>query len=97
MTLKEKFFQVVQKEKSKVQKEFGVHRLGIFGSCAEGKETEVSDVDVLVEFDRKTFDNYMELKFFLEERLGRRVDLVTPAALKPSIADAILRGVKYAS
>ena len=96
MTLKERFFQIVEKEKSKVQKEFGVHRLGIFGSCAEGKETESSDVDVLVEFDKKTFDNYMDLKYYLEELFDRKVDVVIFNSIKPSMKPSVMRSVKYA-
>ena len=57
---------------------FGVKRLAIFGSVARGEATSDSDVDVLVEFEGPaTFDQYMRLKGFLEEALGRPVDLLT--------------------
>ncbi|HTY22601.1 MAG TPA: nucleotidyltransferase domain-containing protein, partial [Desulfomonilaceae bacterium] len=42
---------------------FGVRRLGIFGSYARDEQTEASDMDFLVEFEKKTFNNYMDLKF----------------------------------
>lgn len=64
----------------------GVRSLALFGSAARGTLGEESDVDMLVEFGGPArFDPYMELKQLLEETLGRRVDLVTPAALKPRL------------
>ena len=68
---------------------FGVHRIGVFGSHARGEEDEASDVDVLVEFTEPTFDNFMDLVFFLEELFGRDVDLVTVDALSPYIASTV--------
>ncbi|MEM3149982.1 MAG: hypothetical protein QXT49_03245 [Candidatus Nezhaarchaeales archaeon] len=44
----------------------------------------------------KTFDNYMELKFFLEDLLKRKVDLVTYDSLKPRIKPYVMREVEYA-
>ena len=56
-----------------------------------------SDVDILVAFepDQKTFDNFMDLSFFLEDLLGRPVDLVTVEALSPYIGLHILEEVEY--
>ena len=76
---------------------FGVHRFGLFGSFAKGSQDAKSDVDLLVEFDpgRKSFDNFMNLAFFLEDLLGRKVDLVTPESLSPHIGPKILAEVEY--
>lgn len=64
----------------------GVEAMALFGSAARDDLHEDSDVDVLVRFrDRARFDAFMDLKFRLEDVLGRRVDLVTPAALKPRL------------
>jgi predicted nucleotidyltransferase len=47
-------------------------------------------VDVLVAFKQKaTFDLFMDLKFYLEELLGRGVDLVTDKAIRPQVRRAI--------
>jgi len=77
---------------------FGVAKIGIFGSFSRGEERPDSDVDVLVTFQqgRKTFDNFMGTKFYLEDLFKRKVDLVTDAALKPLIRDPILQDVVYA-
>lgn len=79
-------------------KQFGVKRWGVFGSFARGQQNTWSDVDILVEFEqgKKSFDNFMHLAFFLEEQVGRRVELVTPESLSPHIGPHILREVEYA-
>lgn len=71
---------------------FRVRSLDLFGSLARDEAQTTSDVDLLVEFDDSpTFDQFMDLKFFLEDLLSRRVDLVTRAALKPRMRPAIER------
>lgn len=60
---------------------FGVKRLGLFGSFVRGQQDDSSDVDLLVKSHtgRKTFDAFIQLAFFLEDLLGRPVELVTGA------------------
>ena len=81
-----------------LKEKYGVKRIGFFGSLVRNKQKETSDIDVLVEFEKgaKTFDNYMDLKFFLEEVFGRKVDLVISDALKPQIRERVLEEVMYA-
>ena len=63
---------------------FGVSSLALFGSVARDEAGSESDVDLLVEFrDTPGLSEYMQVKFWLEERLGRPVDLVMKGALKP--------------
>lgn len=69
---------------------FGVRSLGVFGSVARGETTAASDLDFLVEFDQKTFDAYMDLKAYLEDLFGSRVDLVIADAIKPRLREPIL-------
>ncbi len=78
-------------------RQFGVRRLGLFGSVIRNEQHDASDVDVLVEFEPgwKSFDNFMRLAFFLEELFGRRVDLLTPESLSPHLGPNILREVEY--
>ncbi|MBI5248975.1 MAG: nucleotidyltransferase family protein [Desulfomonile tiedjei] len=75
---------------------FGVCRIGIFGSYARGEQKEGSDMDFLVDFESATFDNYFDLKFFLENLFGRTVDLVISDAIKPRIRASILEEAIYA-
>ena len=79
-------------------KTYGVKRIGLFGSFIRSSQNHKSDIDILVEFypSRKSFDNYMELKFFLEKLLHFKVDLVIKEAIKPRIRQYILNEVAYA-
>lgn len=70
---------------------FGVRRLGLFGSTAREEPGEHSDLDFLVEFEKKSFDTYMDLKAFLEKLFKCRVDLVLPNTIKPRLKSRILR------
>jgi|SRR5438445_1600662 len=79
-----------------VIKGFGVRSLGLFGSFAHGENTESSDLDLVVEFNRKTFDAYMDLKLFLESLFDRPVDLVLADAIKPRLRGPILEDVVHA-
>lgn len=74
----------------------GVRGIGLFGSFVNGRQTLASDVDLLVEFEpeRHSFDSFMDVSFFLEELLGRRVEVVTPESLSPHIGPHILREVE---
>jgi len=82
-------------QKTKEIREFGVCRIGLFGSWVRGEGKPGSDIDILVEFDHPSFDRYMELKFFLEDLLGRDVDLVLADTLKDKIKPKIAREVRY--
>ena len=77
--------------------EFGVHRFGLFGSFVKGEQKAGSDIDLLVEFrpGRKSFDGFMNLSYFLEELLGRKVDLLTLESLSPHLGPKILAEVEY--
>lgn len=77
-------------------KSFGVRELGLFGSVVRGEETPDSDLDFIVEFEKKSFDSYMDLKLFLEELFGRRVDLVLADRIKPRLRATILREAIHA-
>jgi predicted nucleotidyltransferase len=85
-----KRFKPILKEKFKVKE------IGIFGSCVRGEESKESDVDILVEFSGPIGWEFLDLKEFLEEILGKEVDLVTVKALKSQLKDKILKEVAYA-
>lgn len=74
---------------------FGVRRLGVFGSASRNEATAASDIDVVVDFETKSFDGYMELKFFLEDLFQRKVDLVLADTVKPILRSAIVDQAVY--
>jgi predicted nucleotidyltransferase len=76
-------------------KRYSVRSLALFGSVARNKMRRNSDVDVLVQFDKTTWANYIGLKFYLEDLLEREVDLVTPKALKPATKPSIEKDLLY--
>ena len=77
-------------------KGFGVRSLSLFGSSARGEETPTSDLDFIVEFEKNSFDAYMDLKLFLEELFNRPVDLVLADGIKAKLRAAILREAIHA-
>ncbi len=84
-------------EHADVLRQYGVRRIGVFGSYLHGNFKESSDIDLLVEFREKSFDNYMDLKFYLEDLFERRIDLVPADFLKPRFKPVVLGEVEYAA
>ncbi|RUT08359.1 nucleotidyltransferase [Dulcicalothrix desertica PCC 7102] len=77
-------------------KSLGVHSLAVFGSAARDEATTDSDIDILIDLEPPiTFDRYMDIKFYLEEQLGSRVDLVTWKTLKPQIRESVKKELIY--
>ncbi len=97
MITKKDILRIIQENEEEI-KEHGVKQIGVFGSFAKSTQGRKSDVDILVKFreGEKTFDNYMDLKFLLEQLLDREVDLVIRDALKPIIMPYVVREVEYA-
>ena len=93
----DKILKIINENQEDIKK-FGVKRIGLFGSYATNKQKPESDIDLLVEFKKgkKTFDNYMDLKFYLENLFDCNVDLVIKEALKVDLKPNILKSVKYA-
>jgi predicted nucleotidyltransferase len=87
--MSKKILDILVSNEAKI-KGFGVRSLSLFGSFARGDETSESDLDFLVEFELKSFDAYMDLKFFLEDLFDRHVDLVLADGIKPSLRATIL-------
>jgi predicted nucleotidyltransferase len=75
---------------------FGVRSLALFGSAVRGEARPTSDLDFIVDFEKKSFDSYMDLKEFLEELFGCRVDLVVADAIKPRLRPFILAEAVHA-
>lgn len=82
--------------KAEITEQFAVERLALFGSAARGEMTEDSDVDLLVSFrGRPRYAAYLGLKHYLEQLIGRRVDLVTETGLKPRARQNVVRDLIY--
>ncbi len=93
---KDEILKILEQEKT-VLRQYGIRRLGLFGSYARGEVTDQSDLDFVVEFERKTFGAYMDLREFLEKRFNCPVDLVIADAVKPALRHPIIDQAIYAT
>ena len=81
---------LVSARRDEIVQRFGVRSLSLFGSVARDEARPDSDVDVLVEFEGPTtFDSHMGLLIFLEDLLGRRVDVLTAKGIKSRLRPLI--------
>lgn len=78
-----------------LRERYGVRSLGVFGSWVRGTQTKRSDIDILVEIDDEalTLFQFVELREYLRDLLGVRVDVVERSTLKPHIGQRILQEV----
>ena len=90
---------ILEKNNNYLRQTFHVREIGIFGSFVKGEEKidNDSDIDILITFGKgyKDFFNYIRLKYYLAELLGREVDLVIKEAVKPRLKERIFREVEY--
>ncbi len=76
-------------------RKYGVKQIGLFGSYVNGTAHAASDIDLLVELERSTFRNYMELVLFLEDLFKKKVDLVAVKCVKSDLKPYIEKQVEY--
>lgn len=89
---REEILKVLSEHRETLRERFGVRSLALFGSVVRGEAHPESDADLLVEFERPVgLFEFVRLQLYLEELLGRRVDLVTPDAVRPAMREHILR------
>lgn len=91
MPTKNDVLEYLNAEKDRFLRQYGVECIGLFGSLARNDCHTSSDIDILVRFNKPTFDAYMDLKFEIEDHFGVPVDLVMQDCLKPRIRPAIER------
>ena len=83
-------------ENAELKNKFGVKSLSLFGSVARNEATSVSDVDLLVEFNRPVgYFGLFALQDYLEDLLGCPVDLGTPDSLKPYLRERVIGDLIY--
>ena len=96
MRTKEEILKILKDELPYLREKFNVKSIGLFGSYARDEQKDKSDVDILVEFSKPIgFFKFMELEEYLSKKLGVKVDLVTPDALKPMIKPQVMREIVY--
>ena len=88
--------QVLSLQKQSICEIYRITEIGIFGSYARGDETETSDIDILVDYQTApTLIMLVELRDYLSQLFGIKVDIVTKNGLKPRIRERVLAEVVY--
>ena len=83
---------LLSEHKTVLAQRFGVQRLALFGSMARGTARDDSDVDILVGFGEPPApSDFFGVQFYIEDLLGRPVDLVTETALRPQLRPYVER------
>ncbi len=99
MLTREQVIQLLRDNYPHLVTEYGVKRIGLFGSYAKGSPNEQSDVDVVVEFERPIGFKFIELTEYLESLFDRKVDVLTPAGLQAirlgQVAQNIAESIVY--
>lgn len=99
MNAQKKPIEILKKNHNSLRDNFGVKKIGLFGSFAKGAQRKNSDIDIVVKFEKADFDNFMNLVFYLEKLLGRKVDILTPEGIKSirikKVAEDIKRSILY--
>lgn len=79
-------------------RQYGISKIGLFGSFTRHEQGDGSDIDILIDFqqDKETFDNFMAVCDLLETIFkGYKVEVVTTGGLSPYIGPHILNSVEY--
>ncbi|GBF44591.1 toxin-antitoxin system toxin subunit [Leptospira levettii] len=91
---KKELIEELTKIKPILNNNFGVLKIGIFGSFAKDKVNSDSDVDLLVEMKSPDFDSFVGLKIFLEKLFERNVDIIRKRnQIKPSFLNRIQKDI----
>jgi hypothetical protein len=85
--------EILKRHEEEIKGKYRVKKIGVFGSYVRGEQKDTSDIDILVEFNEPTFDNFMGLVFFLEDLFNKDVDLVTTKGMSPYIRPFVEREV----
>lgn len=91
---KESIIAFLKKHKKHFEQHYQVKRIGLFGSYVKNRQTNQSDIDIVVDMP-SSFDNYYELKEFLEEHFQKNVDLGFISTIREHLKEDINKEVVY--
>lgn len=87
--------ELLMKSKKFLQEQYGIEKIGYSGSYARNEQRQTSDLDIIIELGRPIGLEFLDIKYYLKEKLGVPIDLVTTNALKPQLKKQILSEVVY--
>lgn len=82
MLTRDQIAELLREQNAYLASEFGVRKIGLFGSFARDMSSDASDIDLVVEFESPIGLRFIELGDYLESLFGRRVDLLTPTGIR---------------
>lgn len=82
MLTKENVIKILSRELPYLRDNFGVKKLGLFGSLAKGVQKEDSDIDILIEFQKPIGFKFIDLAEYIEKLFDRKVDIITTKGLE---------------
>jgi predicted nucleotidyltransferase len=94
MLTREKVTEILREKYPYLVSEYGVKRIGLFGSFAKDLPTEASDVDIVVEFEHPIGFKFIEFTEYLESLFGKDVDVLTLAGIQGIRVDRIARSIE---
>ncbi len=94
---KHEIINFIKAEKPFLKENFGVLNIGLFGSFAKDQQKPDSDIDFLVEFAEPRFDWVAGLNIYMENKFGRKIEIIRKRALnKSKFFDRIAQEIIYA-
>jgi len=91
---KESISEILRENYAYLASEYGAKRIGLFGSYAKGLPTKDSNVDIIVEFDRPIGFRFVDFTEYLENLLGKKVDVLTPAGVQGIRIERIAKDIE---
>lgn len=95
MITKDEILSKLSDLKPMLHADYGVKEIGLFGSYSNRSNTEESDIDILIEFEKPIGWKFFTLEMLLEKIFNKKIDLVTKNALKAPIKDSILKQINF--
>lgn len=99
MLTKEQVVELLREQSAYLASEFGIRKIGLFGSFAKGQPSDKSDIDIVVEFERPIGLRFIDLVEYLERLFGRKVDILTPAGVqgirRKTVTKSITESIVY--
>lgn len=95
MTTLDSVKQTLRELKPELQSKYGVSSIGLFGSIVRDDFTPSSNIDIVVDFDRPIGIEFVHLGDYLEEKLEKKVDLVSLGGIKPRYLEVIEPQIQY--
>ena len=96
MTTKIMILDFLKAHREEIRENFGVIKIGLFGSYVRNEQTDDSDIDIAVEIESKNkFRSFFGLKHYLEDNLKHTIDLGIESTLKPIAKRTIVKDIIY--